>query len=140
MQALDRFICGPDRVGHEPEIDQSSQVTIPFRYLGGSGCVLHHCDFKPRFQQFVHVRLRTQVGRHSGEDYLVDLLIKQLWAFDGARIAVCFAYKSHDDSGNWFRSYGNENWEFDENGLMSRRLASMITLLKNRNENTTGRV
>ena len=41
-------------------------------------------------------------------------LIKELWAFDGNRIAVRFAYEWHDDSGNWFRSYGNENWEFDE--------------------------
>ncbi|MGW2948306.1 nuclear transport factor 2 family protein, partial [Streptomyces sp. NPDC001226] len=45
-------------------------------------------------------------------------LIKELWAFDGNRIAVRFAYESHDDSGNWFRSYGNENWEFDDDGLM----------------------
>lgn len=52
-------------------------------------------------------------------------LIKELWAFEGARIAVRFAYESHDDSGNWFRSYGNENWEFDENGLMRRRIASI---------------
>ena len=41
-------------------------------------------------------------------------LIKELWAFEGNRIAVRFAYESHDDSGNWFRSYGNENWEFDD--------------------------
>src|SRR6195952_2381645 len=43
-------------------------------------------------------------------------LIKELWAFDGTRIAVRFAYEWHDDSGNWYRSYGNENWEFDETG------------------------
>lgn len=55
-------------------------------------------------------------------------LIKELWAFDGARIAVRFAYECHDDSGNWFRSYGNENWEFDENGLMSCRIASINDL------------
>ena len=48
-------------------------------------------------------------------------LIKELWAFNDTRIAVRFAYESHDDSGNWFRSYGNENWEFDEHGLMHRR-------------------
>ncbi|GLK44928.1 hypothetical protein GCM10017612_28480 [Novosphingobium resinovorum] len=52
-------------------------------------------------------------------------LIKELWAFRDNRIAVRFAYEWHDDSGNWFRSYGNENWEFDENGLMQRRLASI---------------
>lgn len=55
-------------------------------------------------------------------------LIKELWAFCGARIAVRFAYEWHDDSGNWFRSYGNENWEFEENGLMRRRLASINDL------------
>jgi nuclear transport factor 2 (NTF2) superfamily protein len=52
-------------------------------------------------------------------------LIKELWSFRDDRIAVRFAYEWHDDSGNWFRSYGNENWEFDENGLMRRRLASI---------------
>ncbi|MET8471886.1 nuclear transport factor 2 family protein [Streptomyces sp. NPDC006422] len=52
-------------------------------------------------------------------------LIKELWAFDGDRIAVRFAYECHDDSGNWKRAYGNENWEFDEHGLMRRRHASI---------------
>jgi nuclear transport factor 2 (NTF2) superfamily protein len=52
-------------------------------------------------------------------------LIKEVWAHDGARIAVRFAYEWRDDSGNWFRSYGNENWEFDEAGLMARRIASI---------------
>lgn len=52
-------------------------------------------------------------------------LIKELWAFDGNRIAVRFAYEWHDDSGHWFRSYGNENWEFDADGLMQRRFASI---------------
>ena len=55
-------------------------------------------------------------------------LIKELWTFGGNRIAVRFAYEYHDDSGNWFRAYGNENWEFDENGLMCRRLASINDL------------
>jgi uncharacterized protein len=55
-------------------------------------------------------------------------LIKELWAFEGSRIAVRFAYESHDDSGNWFRSYGNENWEFDQNGLMHHRHASINDL------------
>ena len=55
-------------------------------------------------------------------------LIKELWAFDGARIAVRFAYEWRDDSGNWFRAYGNENWEFDESGLMRRRIASINDL------------
>jgi uncharacterized protein len=56
-------------------------------------------------------------------------LIKEVWAFRENRIAVRFAYEWHDDSGNWFRSYGNENWEFDEQGLMRRRIASINDLL-----------
>ncbi|MDM9649440.1 nuclear transport factor 2 family protein [Rhizobium sp. S163] len=52
-------------------------------------------------------------------------LIKELWAFTENRIAVRFAYEWHDDSGNWFRSYGNENWEFEANGLMQKRFASI---------------
>ncbi|MEK9809127.1 MAG: nuclear transport factor 2 family protein, partial [Candidatus Nanopelagicales bacterium] len=55
-------------------------------------------------------------------------LIKELWATGGSRIAVRFAYEWHDDSGNWFRSYGNENWQFTEQGLMERRYASINDL------------
>ncbi|CAG7645461.1 MULTISPECIES: nuclear transport factor 2 family protein [Streptomycetaceae] len=55
-------------------------------------------------------------------------LIKELWAFDGDRIAVRFAYEYRDDSGNWFRAYGNENWEFDANGLMHHRYAAINEL------------
>ena len=55
-------------------------------------------------------------------------LIKEVWAFTDNRIAVRFAYEWHDDSGNWFRSYGNENWEFDNDGLMRLRLASINDL------------
>ena len=55
-------------------------------------------------------------------------LIKEIWAFGGNRIAVRFAYEWHDDSGHWFRSYGNENWEFDEHGLMAKRYASINDL------------
>ncbi len=55
-------------------------------------------------------------------------LIKEVWAVTGDRIAVRFAYEWHDDSGHWFRSYGNENWEFDNDGLMRRRLASINDL------------
>ena len=55
-------------------------------------------------------------------------LIKELWAFTGHRIAVRFAYEWHDDSGQWFRSYGNENWEFTNEGLMQRRYASINDL------------
>ncbi len=55
-------------------------------------------------------------------------LIKELWAFTAERIAVRFAYEWHDDSGNWFRSYGNENWEFGDDGLMRRRFACINDL------------
>ena len=55
-------------------------------------------------------------------------LIKELWAFTGHRIAVRFAYEWHDDSNQWFRSYGNENWEFTNEGLMQRRFASINDL------------
>jgi nuclear transport factor 2 (NTF2) superfamily protein len=73
------------------------------------------------------------VGREEIETFLTKKwdkeldyrLIKELWAFTGDRIAVRFAYEWHDNRGNWFRSYGNENWEFDEEGLMKRRYASI---------------
>ena len=55
-------------------------------------------------------------------------LIKELWAFTSNRIAVRYAYEWRDDSGNWFRSYGNENWEFADNGLMQNRFASINDL------------
>ncbi|TXR46992.1 DUF1348 family protein [Phyllobacterium endophyticum] len=55
-------------------------------------------------------------------------LIKELWAFNENRIAVRYAYEWHDDSGNWYRSYGNENWEYDAEGLMQRRFACINDL------------
>lgn len=55
-------------------------------------------------------------------------LVKELWAFTGNRIAVRFAYEWHDDSGNWFRSYGNENWQYDDAGLMVYRYACINDL------------
>lgn len=58
-------------------------------------------------------------------------LIKELWAFEGNHIAVRFAYEWHDDAGQWWRSYGNENWAFDENGLMQKRYASINDLAIN---------
>ena len=61
-------------------------------------------------------------------------LIKELWAFTGNRIAVRFAYEWHDDAGNWFRSYGNENWEFNDDGLMAFRHASINDLPIRENE------
>ena len=81
-------------------------------------------------------RAEFPVGRDQVHGFLVRKwareldyrLIKELWAFGGNRIAVRFAYEWHDDAGNWFRSYGNENWEFDENGLMAVRHASINDL------------
>jgi len=81
-------------------------------------------------------RAEFPVGRAQVKEFLqrkwtreLDYrLIKELWAFDGARIAVRFAYEFRDDSGQWFRSYGNENWEFNLQGLMVRRYASINDL------------
>ena len=81
-------------------------------------------------------RAEFPVGREAVHGFLTRKwareldyrLIKELWAFEGNRIAVRFAYECRDDSGNWFRSYGNENWEFNEHGLMQRRFASINDL------------
>lgn len=61
-------------------------------------------------------------------------LIKELWAFEGNRIAVRFAYEWHDEAGQWWRSYGNENWAFDETGLMQKRYASINDLAINESD------
>ena len=74
---------------------------------------------------------RTQAREFLRRKWARELdyrLIKELWACDGARIAVRFAYEWHDDAGQWFRSYGNENWEFNADGLMARRYASINDL------------
>ncbi len=83
---------------------------------------------------------RNRVEMFSGREAIVNFLqrkwmkeqeyrlIKELWAYHENRIAVRFAYEWHDDSGDWFRSYGNENWEFNEQGLMERRIASINDL------------
>lgn len=81
-------------------------------------------------------RAEFPVGRDAVHAFLVRKwareldyrLIKGLWAFTDNRIAVRFAYEWHDDSGQWFRSYGNENWEFNPQGLMQRRFASINDL------------
>ena len=70
----------------------------------------------------------VQFLRRKWDRELDYRLIKELWAFAEDRIAVRFAYEWHDDAGNWFRSYGNENWEFDGQGLMRRRFASINDL------------
>jgi nuclear transport factor 2 (NTF2) superfamily protein len=74
---------------------------------------------------------REEVRRFLQRKWAKELdyrLIKELWACSGNRIAVRFAYEWHDDSGHWYRSYGNENWEFNEQGLMMRRYASINDL------------
>ena len=74
---------------------------------------------------------RAEVRAFLGRKWARELdyrLIKELWAFDGPRIAVRFAYEWRDDSGHWFRSYGNENWEFNDAGLMTHRHASINDL------------
>ncbi|MDE2260220.1 MAG: nuclear transport factor 2 family protein [Betaproteobacteria bacterium] len=90
------------------------------------------------YTEDTHWRNRSEfpVGREAVRSFLqrkwareLDYrLIKELWATVGNRIAVRFAYEWHDDSGHWYRSYGNENWEFNEFGLMQRRFASINDL------------
>ena len=79
--------------------------------------------------EFVHGR--EQIEAFLTRKWARELdyrLIKEVWTYGDNRIAVRFAYECHDDSGHWFRSYGNENWEFDEQGLMRRRIASINDL------------
>ncbi|HUJ32477.1 MAG TPA: nuclear transport factor 2 family protein [Candidatus Acidoferrum sp.] len=79
--------------------------------------------------EFIHGR--AEVVAFLARKWAKELdyrLIKELWCFDGNRIAVRFAYESHDDSGQWYRSYGNENWEFDAAGLSKIRHASINDL------------
>jgi uncharacterized protein len=72
--------------------------------------------------------MRPGTRLHKWARELDYRLIKEVWTFAGNRIAVRFAYEWHDNSGNWFRSYGNENWEFAGNGLMRVRIASINDL------------
>jgi len=77
------------------------------------------------------LRGRDQIIAFLTEKWAAELgyrLVKEVWAHQGARIAVRFAYEFHDASGQWFRAYGNENWEFADNGLMRRRIASINDL------------
>ena len=77
------------------------------------------------------LRGRSEIERFLARKWAQELqyrLIKELWAYHGNRIAVRFAYEWHNSDGAWFRSYGNENWEFDLDGLMKRRIASINDL------------
>jgi uncharacterized protein len=79
--------------------------------------------------EFIHGR--EEVRQFLERKWIKELdykLKKELWAFTDNRIAVRFEYEWHDDSGQWYRSYGNENWEFDENGYMAKRYASINDL------------
>jgi hypothetical protein len=79
--------------------------------------------------EFVNGREQiVQFLRRKWEKELEYRLIKELWAFGGDRIAVRFAYEWHDDAGQWYRSYGNENWKFDAEGIMHHRYASINDL------------
>jgi uncharacterized protein len=79
--------------------------------------------------EFIHGRQEIEAFLTRKWNRELDYrLIKEVWTFRDDRIAVRFAYEWHDDSGNWFRSYGNENWEFNEDGLMRRRIASINDL------------
>lgn len=74
---------------------------------------------------------RAEIVSFLEKKYAKELayrLCKELWAYTDNRVAVRFAYEWHDDKGQWYRSYGNENWEFDENGLMKVRFASINDL------------
>lgn len=87
--------------------------------------------------EFVNGRAEAQAFlQRKWNKELEYRLIKELWAFTDNRIAVRYAYEWHDDSGNWFRSYGNENWEFDENGLMAHRFACINDLPIQESERT----
>ncbi len=88
----------------------------------------HDCTWRNRAE---FIRGREEIVGFLTRKWARELdyrLIKELWAFSANRIAVRFAYEWHDDSGTWFRSYGNENWEFAEDGLMRRRIASINDL------------
>ena len=79
--------------------------------------------------EFIHNRQEAQAFLERKWNKDLDYrLIKELWAFTDNRIAVRYAYEWHDDAGNWFRAYGNENWEFDASGLMRYRHASINDL------------
>lgn len=85
----------------------------------------HDCSWRNR-AEFVTGRaeIETLLSRKWARE-LDYRLIKEIWTHDANRIAVRFAYEYHDDSDHWFRAYGNENWEFDADGLMRRRIASI---------------
>ena len=93
-----------------------------------SGVYTPDSNWRNRAEIFSGREAIVQFLRRKWAKELDYRLIKELWAFHESRIAVRFAYEWRDDSGNWFRSYGNENWEFNAQGLMQRRIASINDL------------
>jgi uncharacterized protein len=93
-------------------------------------CLAYTLDSKWRNRsEFVNGREQiVQFLTRKWQKELEYRLIKELWAFGGSRIAVRFAYESHDAAGQWYRSYGNENWEFDKDGVMHHRYACINDL------------
>jgi nuclear transport factor 2 (NTF2) superfamily protein len=93
-------------------------------------CLAYTLDSKWRNRsEFVNGREQIiQFLTRKWQKELDYRLIKELWAFGGSRIAVRFAYESHDAAGQWYRSYGNENWEFDSDGVMHHRYACINDL------------
>jgi nuclear transport factor 2 (NTF2) superfamily protein len=87
-----------------------------------------NCFWRNRVEIFCGQPAIVSFLKRKWERELDYRLIKELWAHDGSRIAVRFAYEWHDSAGNWFRSYGNENWEFGDDGIMKRRIASINDL------------
>ena len=83
------------------------------------------CQWRNRAEIFSGREKIIEFLSRKWEKELDYRLKKELWCFSGNRIAVTFRYEWHDDSGQWYRSYGNELWEFAENGLMQRRIASI---------------
>lgn len=99
-------------------------------------CLAYTVDTEWRNRdQFVHGREAVKAFLMAKwEKELAYRLKKELWAFTDNRIAVRFEYEWHDTDGQWYRSYGNENWEFDENGLMQKRFASINDIKINESE------
>jgi len=96
----------------------------------GEGSALIRCRFTME-DRSEFVNGRNEIIAFLSRKWVKELdyrLIKELWAFTGNRIAVRFAYEWHDGSGHWYRSYGNENWEFNDDGLMASRFASINDL------------
>jgi len=126
------------------EIQMTTQLTPPFTRETAAAKIRfaedawNSCDPRRIAKAYtVDSRWRNRDRFFQGRDAIVDFLtekwqreldyrlVKELWAYDGNHIAVRFQYEWRDALGNWFRAYGNENWEFDENGLMSWRQASI---------------